>query len=57
MYSDWELEAEVVRPGMVSAVDESVGRLLAALRTTGHYNNTLIGNTYIDHYNYRICWL
>ena len=49
MYSDWELEAEVVRPGMVSAVDESVGRLLAALRTTGHYNNTLISNTYIDH--------
>ena len=33
---------EAVRKGMVSAIDESVGRLVKALRLSPHYSNTLV---------------
>ena len=35
-------ENGIVRRGMVTAIDESVGRIMAALRDTGHYGNTLV---------------
>jgi len=41
-WSKEEYQLEVVRRGMVSAIDESVGRLVAALQETGMYADTLI---------------
>ena len=35
-------ENGIVRRGMVTAIDESVGRIMAVLRDTGHYGNTLV---------------
>lgn len=35
-------ENDLIRMGMVSAIDESVGRIVDRLKTTGHYNNTLV---------------
>ena len=37
-----EYSKEAVRRGMVTALDESVGRILARLRQTGHHDNTLV---------------
>ena len=37
-----EYSKEAVRRGMVTALDESVGRILEKLRETGHHDNTLV---------------
>ena len=37
-----DFEMEIVRKGMISAVDESVGSIIAKLKETGMYNNTLV---------------
>ena len=37
-----EYSKEAVRRGMVTALDESVGRILERLRETGHHDNTLV---------------
>ena len=43
LYSDQaEYSQEVVRRGMISAIDESVGRLARALRLSPHHSNTLL---------------
>eukprot|EP00090_Calanus_glacialis_P012886 TRINITY_DN21515_c0_g1_i1.p1 TRINITY_DN21515_c0_g1~~TRINITY_DN21515_c0_g1_i1.p1 ORF type:complete len:501 (-),score=111.45 TRINITY_DN21515_c0_g1_i1:46-1548(-) len=41
-YSQSQYQQDVIRKGMVSAIDESVGRVIAKLKTTGMYNNTLV---------------
>jgi len=41
-YSQHQYEQDVVRKGMVSAIDESMGRIIAKLKATGMYNNTLV---------------
>ena len=40
-YED-EFESEVIRRGMVSALDSAIGRLVDQLERTGQYNNTVI---------------
>ena len=37
-----EYSQEAVRRGMVSAIDESVGRLVKALKLSPHHDNTLV---------------
>jgi len=37
-----EFDLESVRKGMVSAVDEAIGEIVAKLKNTGKYNNTII---------------
>ena len=41
-YSQSQYQQDVIRKGMVSAIDESVGRIVGKLRSTGLYNNTLL---------------
>ena len=41
-YSEEEYQQDVVRRGMVTAIDQSVGRLMTALRRSVHYDNTLV---------------
>ena len=48
-YSKEKFDLEVVRSGMVSAIDESVGRLVETLRELGQYQDTLIGQTVYTH--------
>ena len=41
-YSQSQYQQDVIRKGMVSAIDESVGRVIAKLKTSGIYNKTLV---------------
>ena len=41
-YNESHYKQEVIRKGMVTAVDESVGRIIEKLKETGLYNNTLV---------------
>jgi arylsulfatase A-like enzyme len=37
-----EFESQVIRRGMISALDAAIGKLVTTLKTTGQYNNTVI---------------
>ncbi|KAK3874492.1 hypothetical protein Pcinc_020577 [Petrolisthes cinctipes] len=41
-YSHIKNHARRIKLGMVTAMDEAVGRVVAALKETGHYNNSII---------------
>jgi len=41
-YSTSEYEMDVVRKGMITAIDENVGRIVDKLKEIGAYNNTVI---------------
>ncbi len=37
-----EFESQIVRRGMISALDAAIGKIITTLKTTGQYNNTVI---------------
>jgi arylsulfatase A-like enzyme len=37
-----DFESQVIRRGMVSALDAAIGKIVAQLKTTGQYDNTVI---------------
>jgi hypothetical protein len=37
-----EFDSQVVRRGMISALDAAIGKIVTTLKTTGQYNNTVI---------------